>query len=309
MEAQPKKKLHTSPKVLPKLCGMDASNSSDLATDMGDVVVVDDSPVVGTIEEPHGAVRQTKKSRQDDQDHRVRMSELQKSNDWINHIKKRHGISEHIMHGEAGSADMIQVCITEAGFPQIFHDIDPNDTYNMDETGLAFKALLKRSLMSQPRANLKDFKDRGTVVLCCNATGTHKFKLMFIGNAERPRCFGEKYDSLRDSKVMYDSNKTSWMDSQIFIKWMLEFDAEMKRIGKVGHLIMDNCSTHCLPPGCDGVTCKTEGGLLRFRGFKMKNTCVYFLPPKVTSLKQPNDRGIIRAFKAAYRKQHVAWKL
>jgi hypothetical protein len=44
---------------------------------------------------------------------------------------------------------------------------------------------------------------------------------------------------------------------------------------------------------------------LRFQGFKPSNTNITFLPPKTTSWVQPLDQGIIRAFKAIYRKYHI----
>ena len=81
----------------------------------------------------------------------------------------------------------------------------------------------------------------------------------------------------------------------------------MKKLGKTGRLLMDNCSTHCLPTGADPVV--WEAAEVRFRGFKLSNGNVVFLPPKTTSWVQPLDQGIIRAFKVIYRKFHVRWIL
>ena len=47
-----------------------------------------------------------------------------------------------------------------------------------------------------------------------------------------------------------------------------------------------------------------DGG---FRGYQYDNVLVLFLPPNVTSVIQPLDQGIIAAFKAHYRKQHVSF--
>ncbi len=68
---------------------------------------------------------------------------------------------------------------------------------------------------------------------------------------------------------------------------------------------MDNCATHGLPP--DAEPRMWEADDLRFRGFKPSNTYVTFLPPKTTSWVPPLDQGIIRAFKAIYRKYHIPW--
>jgi hypothetical protein len=72
---------------------------------------------------------------------------------------------------------------------------------------------------------------------------------------------------------------------------------------KTGWLLMDDCATHCLPPDAEPMIWEADD--LRFQGFKPLNTNVTFLPPKTTSWVQPLDQGIIRAFKAIYRKYHI----
>ncbi len=149
-------------------------------------------------------------------------------------------------------------------------------------------------------------KDRLTAVLCVNATGTHKLNLMIIGSAVNPRCFGS-WQPERDGKVLYAGNKTSWMNSKEFVRWIGYFNGEMSERKKTGWLLMDNCSTHCLPPNAEPIVWEAGDSGLKFRGFKMSNTNVVFLPPKTTSWVQPLDQGIIRAFKAIYRKIHIRW--
>ena len=78
--------------------------------------------------------------------------------------------------------------IAEAGLPKLLQGVDLNDVYNMDETGLNYRSIPKRTLASQPRKGIKQAKDRITAVLSSNATGTYKFKVLIIGNAATPRC-------------------------------------------------------------------------------------------------------------------------
>ena len=73
------------------------------------------------------------------------------------------------------------VDIAEVGLPTLLQDVNPNDVYNMDETGLNYRSITKRTLSSQPRKGIKEAKHRITAVLCSNATGTHKFNIMIIG--------------------------------------------------------------------------------------------------------------------------------
>ena len=133
--------------------------------------------------------------------------------------------------------------------------------------------------------------------------------MMIIENAAKPQCFGKTYDSLRDNKVIYEHSKTAWMDCKAFVSWMTKFNDEMPVLdmGKTGWLLMDNCSTHCIQPGTKGCVWDADG--LKFRRLKMSNTIVVFFPPNITSLKQPNDKGIIKAFKAWVHKLQSRWIL
>ena len=64
--------------------------------------------------------------------------------------------------------------------------------YNADETGLQWKCLPDRTLVScceKSAAGFKKSKERSTVLGCTNATGTHKLKPVMIGKFAKPRCF------------------------------------------------------------------------------------------------------------------------
>ena len=71
------------------------------------------------------------------------------------------------------------------------------------------------------------------------------------------------------------------MEDRLTNDWLVKWDLELKR--KIV-LLVDNCTAH------------TNSSLL-------KNIKVIFLPANTTSLIQPRDRGIIRAFKAHYRRE------
>ena len=66
---------------------------------------------------------------------------------------------------------------------------NPDDTYNMDETGYFWKMVPDRSLGTERTSGLKQDKARVTAALTCNATGTQKLPIWFIGKAKRPLCF------------------------------------------------------------------------------------------------------------------------
>ena len=74
---------------------------------------------------------------------------------WIQNFKHRHRINVQTLHGEAASADEVSVHIARAMLPELLKGVDPHDIYNMDETGLNYRALPKRTLGSQPRKGCK----------------------------------------------------------------------------------------------------------------------------------------------------------
>ena len=65
------------------------------------------------------------------------------------------------------------------------------DIYNADDTGL-FWRLLPYNLLILPTEKLtsgKKLKERITLLVCCNQTGSEKKKLFLIGESNYPRWF------------------------------------------------------------------------------------------------------------------------
>jgi hypothetical protein len=56
------------------------------------------------------------------------------------------------------------------------------------------------------------FKDCITVLLCANAGGTEKRKLLVIGKSKNPRCFKQA----KSLPIRYSANKMAWMTSELF---------------------------------------------------------------------------------------------
>lgn len=120
-------------------------------------------------------------------------------------------------------------------------------------------------------------------MICCNGDGTDKIPLWVIGKSKKPRCFKNLNQDNLGCK--YLANAKAWMTQIIFLRWIKWFDNRMD--GRKVLLIMDNCSAHIsvqqLPV--------------------LRNTTVKYLHPNTTSKIQPCDAGIIRSFKAYYRRR------
>ncbi|KAI0994930.1 hypothetical protein K3495_g13252 [Podosphaera aphanis] len=62
----------------------------------------------------------------------------------------------------------------------------PADVYNMDETGLFYRAQQDRSLATQLLMSRKSDKERLSIVIFTNENGTDKLHLWVTGSAKQP---------------------------------------------------------------------------------------------------------------------------
>ena len=217
------------------------------------------------------------------------------SNGWLAKFKDRHGIKMRVRHGEAASIDdsvMVEQLNAIQAIAQQFH---PQDVYNCDETGLFWKSTPDRGLATQQLSGTKKHKARITVHFCCNADGSHKLPIWFIGKSAHPRCFGAAKVNIAALDCIYKSNAAAWMISELMVLWLHWFSR------LIGHrrvlLIMDNFSAHTLAVN-----------IIQQQN-QLQNIVICWLPPNTTSKSQPLDQGIIQSFKSHYRKRWLSYML
>ena len=204
------------------------------------------------------------------------------SNGWLEKFQNQYDIRCKTITGESESACLNQVENGRKELQQVIATFNIDDVYNADETGLFFRLGPNKTLASKgdkAKGTKKD-KERITVLLCCNATGTKKLKPFVIGKVKNPRCF--KNINLTTLPVGYFSNKKAWMTIERWNEWLKWFD---NQLSQKSLLLVDNCPAH------------TDGSSLG-----LKNLQIKFLPANTTAYIQPCDAGIIRNFKVYYRK-------
>eukprot|EP00984_Skeletonema_dohrnii_P031549 scaffold24154_cov78-Skeletonema_dohrnii-CCMP3373.AAC.1 len=220
-------------------------------------------------------------------DHEVKgMNDCKFSDNWGMKVARMNGWKSRALHGEAGSVD-VEACTPKIEeICTLIAEYDLDHVYNMDETGLFFKCLPNRSYVKKEHyknargTKLMKAKDRTTVYVCTNASGTDKVPLSIIGKAKTPRCFVR-----RKKKLKYYSQARAWSDTVTFHKWWRDFLNHIRRkTTKKVLLILDNCGPH----GAE---------LIDPRG----QVTVIFLPPNCTSMFQPMDAGVIAMLKKNYR--------
>ena len=101
------------------------------------------------------------------------------STGWLDKFKNRHGIRSLSIQGEklAAAEEAVDPFLQKLNKVIEERGLIPEQIYNADETGLLWKCLPQRNLVScreKSAPGFKKAKDRLTVPGCTNATGTHK---------------------------------------------------------------------------------------------------------------------------------------
>ena len=212
------------------------------------------------------------------------------SNHWLQNFFQRYGIRSFRTSGERKSADREAVQSAMPELHETLKDYKPCEIYNMDETGLMYNAQVRRAYAPDPRlygtaedvtAGSKEDKRRLTYVMCSNADGSHKVKCWVIGRFKKPRCFKGINYKPGSLGIKYRANKKAWMTADLFDEYLDWFNSTMIARDRKAVLLVDNCPAHK-------------------RTREYSHVKLVFLPANTTSIMQPLDQGIIRAFKARY---------
>ena len=161
----------------------------------------------------------------------------------------------------------------------------PNDIYNADETCFYYK---------RPHDHMYAFdgervcgskhynsKDKLSLMLCTNMTGTDKLPPPVIGKVKYPSALKKKGATLQQLKVDYFQSAKGWMTLAIFGLWLKTWNKKLARHHCHILLIVNNAPSHMVDA-------------------EYSNIKIVFLPTNTTAELQPLDQGIIRVVKLSY---------
>lgn len=206
------------------------------------------------------------------------------SNGWLGNFKKRYDLHFKSVCGESAAVDTEKCDTWKSELPTLLENYRPEDIFNADETGLFFKCLPNKTLAlkNDDCHGGKNSKERVTVLLCTNMTGTEKLTPLVIGKSKKPRCFA----NIKSLPVQYMANKKAWMTIEFFDDWLKMVDKKMTSKRRKIIIFVDNCTAHVVR-------------------HELKSVKVVFFPANATSVLQPLDLGIIQNVKVLYRQQII----
>lgn len=201
---------------------------------------------------------------------------------WLQKFRLRHGLKSKVIHGEANDAKEDGAASFRSNIlPRLLEKYEEKDIFNADETGIMWRMLSNRSYVFAKSRNIrgsKKLKDRLTILVTVNMTGTEKLGLV-IGKSKNPLSFrGRTFPSTLE----YDYSTKGWMTTVIWEKYLKRINQRMRFQNRKICLLVDNFSGHT-DPNCSNIE-------------------VVFFPPNTTSILQPCDQGIINSFKCHYRR-------
>ncbi|XP_044124236.1 tigger transposable element-derived protein 6-like [Bufo gargarizans] len=200
------------------------------------------------------------------------------SNGWLNKFRTRHNIVFHPIAGatiemreEDGAVSKDQLHVIAAGYAD-------SDIYNMDETGLFFKAIPDKTLTvrSAQCQGGNWAEQRLTVALCANLCGDKEPPLVIHTGTGHPH-------STEALGIWRHTNRKAWMTPEIYRSWLEKLNERMRLQDRRILLFVDGAPCHCAE--------------------KLSHVEVTLLPTNGTPWSSPMCQGAIRAFKIHYRKK------
>ncbi|XP_041527659.1 jerky protein homolog [Microtus oregoni] len=208
------------------------------------------------------------------------------SGGWLWRFKARHGIKKLDASSEKQVADH-QAAEQFCGFFRSLaaeHGLSPEQVYSADETGLVWRCLPNSTPDDGTVPRFKQGKDRLTVLMCANATGSHRIKPLAIGKGGGPRAFR----GIQHLPIAYKAQGNAWVDKEIFSDWFHHIFVPSVR---------EHFRTIGLPEDSKAILL-LDHSRARPQESELvsENVFTIFLPASVTSLLQPTEQGIRRAF-------------
>lgn len=164
----------------------------------------------------------------------------------------------------------------------------PGHIYNMDETGLQLNNRPGHVIVQKGSKNIASISsgEKGetiTVITCCNAEGVFIPPTCVMKGKNKKHEFE---DGMPPGSMVYMSEKSAYVNSDIFFQWLKDQFVPRKPTGAV-LLLLDGHASHC-------------SNIEMLEYCVNHNIILFCLPSHTTQFLQPLDRCFFRSFKLNY---------
>lgn len=174
---------------------------------------------------------------------------------------------------------------------------NPANIFNMDETGIQINNKPGKVLASKGAKDVYTLTscEKGenvTIIACCNAEGNFLPPvLIFKGTYTKPQFF----DGLPPGSGVYMNKKSSYINTEFFMKWFEEIFLHKKGPGKA-LLILDGHSSH-------------SNNIRLLELAKKEDVILLCLPSHTTHALQPLDRAFFKPLKSYFAQEAKSWMI
>ncbi|XP_041763089.1 tigger transposable element-derived protein 4-like [Anopheles merus] len=212
------------------------------------------------------------------------------SNGWLHGFKKRHGISfnrsqHEEFHRTLPTGPDGLGADWASRFTALLDECDSSEIYSLVETGLFYSCLPEQIDHYQGKdcRHGEHGKDRVTVLLCGNVTGTDKLPILAIGQCSRATI---AKDLPPPTIATYECNWNAWITRELFQAWLKKVDQTMRETDRQIVLLVNHSPAHAF-------LCN------------LTNVRVIFYSARSGEVQYPH-RKLIRAFKRNFRTELVS---
>ncbi|CRL04459.1 CLUMA_CG017542, isoform A [Clunio marinus] len=219
----------------------------------------------------------------------LEIEDFKASDGWLAKFKKRNSVSWRVVSNDSDSVEreMTENWI-QVVFEPLLNEFSEDDIFNLDEFGLLWKATPSKSaeLRGETCSDGKLSRNRLSILIGANMSGTEKLPLLIIGKSENPLCFKNVTTKI---KSLYRNNLKAWMTPFLFEDFFVEWDKQLQVENRFVVAIVDNCSAHT-----------------KSVSYLLQNIRLVFFPSNCSSVPQPMNMGIVKNIKQLYRTELVS---
>ena len=141
------------------------------------------------------------------------MGDFKASNGWLERFKKRFSLRQARIVREAVDVPITTIKARIERLPEIIQGYSADDIWNMDESGLFFKALPDTGLAKKIKKykSSKKSKERLTMALFVSSSGFKVCKPVVTEKSKVLRCFRKLSNPSKEYGMQYFHSKKAWM--------------------------------------------------------------------------------------------------